>query len=98
VQSYSPYSSQSIDVKTSSPDLADFAMTRPLIHLAQCLGDRWHRAVTAGSGCIKIRQNLPVVTYQAKSLGKSRCDDRDMPMNAPTIVRIATVGKVEVES
>jgi hypothetical protein len=54
--------------------------------------------VTAGSGHIKIRQNLPVVAYRAKSLGKSRCDGRDMPMVAPTIARIATVGELEAES
>jgi hypothetical protein len=55
-------------------------------------------AVTAGSGRIKIRQNLPAVVYRAKSVGKSRCDIRDMPTVAPTIARIATVGEVEAES
>jgi hypothetical protein len=57
-----------------------------------------YRIVTAGSGCIKIRQNLPAVAYRAKSLGKSHCDSRDMPTVAPTIARIATVSKVEAES
>jgi hypothetical protein len=55
--------------------------------------------VTAGwSGHIKIRQNLPAVAYQAKSLGTSRCDGRDMPTVAPTIAQIAAVGKEEAES
>jgi hypothetical protein len=57
-----------------------------------------YRAVTAGSGRIKIRQNLPTGAYQAKSLGKSRSDGRDMPTVAPTIARIATVGEAEGES
>jgi hypothetical protein len=57
-----------------------------------------YHAVTAGSGRIKIRQNLLAVAYRPKSLGKSRCDGRDMPMVAPTIARIATVGEVEAES
>jgi hypothetical protein len=38
------------------------------------------------------------VLYWAKSLGKSHCDGRDMPTVAPTIARIATVGKVEAKS
>jgi hypothetical protein len=54
--------------------------------------------VMAGSGRIKIRQNLLAVAYLAKSLGKSRCDGHDMPMVAPTIVRIATVREIEAES
>jgi hypothetical protein len=57
-----------------------------------------YRTVTAGLGHIKSRQNLLAVAYHAKSLGKSCCDGRNMPMVAPTIVRIATVGKVEAES
>jgi hypothetical protein len=56
-----------------------------------------YRAVMAGSGHIKIRQNLPAVAYRAKSLGKSRCDGRDMPTVAPAIVRMATVGEFEAE-
>jgi hypothetical protein len=52
----------------------------------------------AGSGHIKIRQNLPAVAYRAKSLGKSRCDGRDMPKVIPTIMRIVTVGAVEAKS
>jgi hypothetical protein len=32
------------------------------------------------------------------TVGKSRCDSRDMPTVAPTIARIATVGKVVAES
>jgi hypothetical protein len=56
-----------------------------------------YRAVTAGLGCIKIRQNLPAVAYRAKSLGQSRCDSRDMPTVTPTIARIATVGELEAE-
>jgi hypothetical protein len=54
--------------------------------------------VTAGLGDIKIHQNLPAVAYRAKSLGKSLCDIPDMPTVAPTIARIATVGKVEAKS
>jgi hypothetical protein len=56
------------------------------------------RAVTAGSGHKKTRQNLPAVAYWAKSLCKSGCDGRDMLTVAPTIARIATAGKVEAES
>jgi hypothetical protein len=37
-QSYGPYSSTSIDVKTGSPDLADFAPTQLLIHWLLCDG------------------------------------------------------------
>jgi hypothetical protein len=47
-----------------------------------------YRAVTAGSGDIKIHQNLPAVAYRAKSLGKSHCDGRDMPTVAPTTAPI----------
>jgi hypothetical protein len=54
--------------------------------------------MTAGSGRIKIRQNLLAVAYRAKYLGKSSCDGRDMPTVTPTIARIATVGEVEAES
>jgi hypothetical protein len=57
-----------------------------------------YHAVTTGSGHIKICQNLPAVANQLKSLGKSRCDGRDMPTVAPIIEQIATVGKVEAES
>jgi hypothetical protein len=49
-------------------------------------------------GCSKIRQNLPAVAYGAKPLGISRCDGCYMPMVAPTIMRIATVGESEAES
>jgi hypothetical protein len=49
-------------------------------------------------GHIKISQNPPAVAYQAKSLGKSRCDVCDMPTVVQTIARIATVGEVEAES
>jgi hypothetical protein len=56
-----------------------------------------YRAVTAGSGRTKIRQNLPAVASLSKSLGKSRCDVRNMSTVAPTIERIATVGKIEAE-
>jgi hypothetical protein len=45
----------------------------------------------------KICQNLPAVAYRAKLLGISRCDGRDMPTVAPTIIRMATVAK-SVES
>jgi hypothetical protein len=51
--------------------------------------------VTAGSGHIKIHQNLPAVSYWAKALGKSLCD---MPMFASIILQFATVSKVEAES
>jgi hypothetical protein len=54
--------------------------------------------MTEGSGRIKIHQNLLAVAYRANSLGKSCCDFCDMPTIAPTIARIATVGKVEAES
>jgi hypothetical protein len=54
-----------------------------------------YRAVTAGSGHIKIRQNMLAVAYRAKSFGKSPCDGRDMLTVAPA--RIATVGEVEAE-
>jgi hypothetical protein len=103
-QSYDPYSSASINVKTGSPDPADFATTRPLIHW-QVLAIRAmfgrplaYYAVKAVSGCTKIRQNLPAVAYRAKSLGKSHCDGRDFATVAPTIAQITTVGKVEAES
>jgi hypothetical protein len=33
----------------------------------------------------------------AKSLGKSRCDVRDMPTVAPTIARISNGGELEAE-
>jgi hypothetical protein len=79
-------------------------MTRPLIHW-RVLAIRVmfgrplaYRAVTAGPGWIKIRQNLLAVAYRAKSLSNSRCDDCNMPTVAPTIARIATVGKVDAES
>jgi hypothetical protein len=49
------------------------------------------------TGRSKIRQNLPVVAYRAKSLGISCCDGRDMPMVAPTFVRITTVGELDAE-
>jgi hypothetical protein len=54
--------------------------------------------VMAGSGHIKIRQNLLAVAYRAKSIDKSCFDSRDMPMVAPTIVHIATVREVAAES
>jgi hypothetical protein len=101
---HGPYSSASIDVKTGSPDPADFGTTRPLIH-CQVLAIRamfgWplaypYAAVTAGWGHIKICQNLPAVAYWVKSLGKSHCDGRDIPTVSPTIAQIATVshGKI----
>jgi hypothetical protein len=49
-----------------------------------------YRTVMAGPSRIKSHQNLLAVAYQAKSLGKSRCDGRDMPMVAPTITGIVT--------
>jgi hypothetical protein len=49
-------------------------------------------------GRSKILQNLPAVTYRAKSPGKWHCDGRDLPTIALTIVRMATVGKLEAES
>jgi hypothetical protein len=57
-----------------------------------------YHTVTAGSGHIKICKNLPAVAYQAKALGKSRCDGRDMPTVSPTIVQIAKVGEVEADT
>jgi hypothetical protein len=48
-------------------------------------------------GHSKIRQNLPAVAYWAKPLGISRCDGGDMPTVVPTIVQMATVGKLEAE-
>jgi hypothetical protein len=69
-QRYGPYSSASNDVKTGSPDPANFATTRPPIHcqvLAICaMFERplAYRSVTAGSGRI-ICQNLPAVAYRA---------------------------------
>jgi hypothetical protein len=61
------------------------------------LGDRWHIA----AGTEKTRQNLPAVAYRAKPLGPTvgiwRTSQRDMPMVAPTIVRSATVGKLDAE-
>jgi hypothetical protein len=44
-----------------------------------------YRAVMAGSGRIKIRQNLPAVEYRANSLSKSSCEGRDMPTVIPII-------------
>jgi hypothetical protein len=65
----------------------------------QCFGRPLaNRAVTTVSGRIKIRKNLPAVADWAKSLSKSHCDGRDMPMVAPTIAQIATVGKVMAKS
>jgi hypothetical protein len=96
--SFSPYSSTSINVKTGSLDPADFATTRPLIHwrvfaICKMFGRPLaYHAVTAGSGSIKIRQNLLAVAY--RSLDKSRCDGRDMP----TIAQISIVSKIEAES
>jgi hypothetical protein len=49
-------------------------------------------------GCSKIRQNLPDVAYRAKPLGISLCDGSDMPIVVPTIVQMATVRELEVES
>jgi hypothetical protein len=69
-------------------------MTQPIIDWRALT----YRAVTARSARIKICQNLPAMAFWAKSLGKSRCDGHDMPTVAPTIARIATVGKVEAES
>jgi hypothetical protein len=46
-------------------------------------------------GRSKIRQNLLAVTYRAKPLGISRCDGHNMPTITPTIVRMATVGKLK---
>jgi hypothetical protein len=103
-KSYSPYSSASIDVKTGSPYPVDFAMNRPLIHwrvlaIRSMFGQPLaYPAVTVRSGRVKIRQNLPAVTYRARSLGKSHCNGHDMPTVNPTIARIATIGKVDVES
>jgi hypothetical protein len=46
-------------------------------------------------GHSKIRQNLLAVAYQAKSLGISWCDGRDMPTVAPAIVQMAKVSELE---
>jgi hypothetical protein len=46
----------------------------------------------------KICQNLQAVAYRAKALGISHCDGHDMPTVAPSIVRMATVSKLEAES
>jgi hypothetical protein len=50
----------------------------------------------------KIRQNLPAVAYRGKPLGPtvgiSRTAQRDMPTIGQTIVRSATVGKLDAES
>jgi hypothetical protein len=48
-------------------------------------------------GRSKICQNLLSVAYQAKLLGILRYDGCDMPMVTPTIVQMATVGKLEAE-
>jgi hypothetical protein len=48
-------------------------------------------------GHSKIHQNLPAVAYWQKPLGISCCDGRNMTMVAPTIVRMATLGKLEAE-
>jgi hypothetical protein len=49
-------------------------------------------------GSYKNPLKSAAVAYRAKSLGKSRCDGRDMPTLAPTLARIATVGELEAES
>jgi hypothetical protein len=49
-------------------------------------------------GRSKIGLNLLAVAYRAKLLGISHCDDGNMPTVAPTIVQMATVGKLEAES
>jgi hypothetical protein len=72
--------------------------------LRNAWGDRWHIvAVTVqyanrfGADHKKIRQNLLDMAYRAKPLGISHCDSCNMPTVAPTIVRMATVGKLEAE-
>jgi hypothetical protein len=99
-QTYSPYSSSSVDVKTGSSGPVDFATTRPLIHwrvLAIRAMFGQPLAYRAGTGRIKIRQDPLAVAYLVKSLSKLHCDGRDMPMVAPTIAQIATVGEVEAK-
>jgi hypothetical protein len=54
--------------------------------------------ISSCNGRVRSYKNLPAVAYRAKALGKSHGDGRDMPKVAPTITRIATVGKVEAES
>jgi hypothetical protein len=49
-------------------------------------------------GRSKIRQNLPAVAYRAKSLGISRCEGHNMPTDAQTIARIATIVELEANS
>jgi hypothetical protein len=49
-------------------------------------------------GRIKICQNLLTVAYRSKALVISCCDGRDMPIVAPTIVLMATFGKLDAES
>jgi hypothetical protein len=49
-------------------------------------------------GSSKFRQNLPAVAYREKPLGISRCDGRDMPTVASTIVQMTTVGELEANS
>jgi hypothetical protein len=97
-------------LKTGSSDPADFAMTRHLIpwralailakfgvtiDISQ-LSQR-DMLIDLKPGHSKIHPTLPAVVYQAKSRGISRCDSSDMPTVTPTIVRIATVGKLEAE-
>jgi hypothetical protein len=48
-------------------------------------------------GRSKICQNLPAVAYQAKPLGMSSYDGRNMPTVAPTIVRMAIVSKLKAK-
>jgi hypothetical protein len=45
----------------------------------------------------KILQKLLGVAYQAKSLGILGCDGRAMPTFDPTILRMATIGKLEAK-
>jgi hypothetical protein len=42
-------------------------------------------------GDSKIRQNLPAVANQAKLLGISHCDGRDMPMLTPSRSKIQQI-------
>jgi hypothetical protein len=59
----------SIDVKTGPPDPADFATTRRVLAIRAMFGRPLaYCAVTARSDRLQIRQNLPAVAYQAKSL------------------------------
>jgi hypothetical protein len=104
-QSYGKYSSASIDVKNGSPDPADFAMTRLLIHHGILRCDGWDMPMVTEPLCElpepqKMYHRLVAVREKNKmaSVGSSRKSlpsQRDVPRD---FERYARVGEVGAES